>query len=352
VQFKGNHIVLFWIGETIILYWLYTKTKIQLLRYASFIVAILTLLSLLLTWTNVYLSNFAIIPVLLNKGFITTSVVAIALFLYHRLMPAETAAVRRTVLITAISIAYLAGVLEMYYQFSSRYTDVPIHTIYLLAYTFIVAVLLLKIFRKDAAYSTLKLFFTIICFAFYLFGLAELGNISLTLLTKGNGWHFAAHWLAAGILLWMLYDLCKFFFKRKEDEWIIRDASFAWLMAASIILVLSIEMYQVILWSNYKDRADWIWWENLYYKAGLSMLWGICSFAMMWLGMKKSYQPLRIISLTLFTITLGKLFLYDIRNIPPGGKIVAFILLGILLLAVSFMYQRLKKIIIDNKTDQ
>jgi uncharacterized membrane protein len=83
----------------------------------------------------------------------------------------------------------------------------------------------------------------------------------------------------------------------------------------------------------------------------LSILWGLCSFAMMWLGMKKNFRTLRVISLTLFTITIIKLFLFDIRNIPPGGKIAAFILLGVLLLAVSFMYQRLKKIIIENTTD-
>jgi uncharacterized membrane protein len=69
---------------------------------------------------------------------------------------------------------------------------------------------------------------------------------------------------------------------------------------------------------------------------------------MIWLGMQYKFRPLRIISLTLFTLTLVKLFTYDIRNIPPGGKIAAFILLGVLLLTVSFMYQRLKKIIIDD----
>jgi uncharacterized membrane protein len=69
----------------------------------------------------------------------------------------------------------------------------------------------------------------------------------------------------------------------------------------------------------------------------------------MWLGMKYRFRTLRIISLTLFTVTLVKLFSVDIRNIPPGGKIAAFILLGVLLLVVSFMYQRLKKIIIDDK---
>ena len=69
---------------------------------------------------------------------------------------------------------------------------------------------------------------------------------------------------------------------------------------------------------------------------------------MMWLGMQYKFRPLRIISLSLFTVTLIKLFTYDIRKIPPGGKIAAFILLGVLLLTVSFMYQRLKKIIIDD----
>jgi uncharacterized membrane protein len=68
----------------------------------------------------------------------------------------------------------------------------------------------------------------------------------------------------------------------------------------------------------------------------------------MWLGMKHSFRTLRIISLSLFTVTLVKLFVFDIRNVPPGGKIAAFILLGVLLLVVSFMYQRLKKIIIDD----
>jgi uncharacterized membrane protein len=68
----------------------------------------------------------------------------------------------------------------------------------------------------------------------------------------------------------------------------------------------------------------------------------------MWLGMKYSFKTLRIISLSLFTVTLVKLFAYDIQNIPPGGKIAAFIMLGLLLLIISFMYQRLKKILIGD----
>jgi uncharacterized membrane protein len=89
--------------------------------------------------------------------------------------------------------------------------------------------------------------------------------------------------------------------------------------------------------------------SRIYNKTGLPILWGLCSFAFMWLGMRHKFKPLRIISLVLFSITLVKLFLFDIRNIPVAGKIAAFFCLGVLLLVVSFMYQRLKKIIIEDE---
>ena len=79
------------------------------------------------------------------------------------------------------------------------------------------------------------------------------------------------------------------------------------------------------------------------YKVGFPILWGICSFAMMLIGMKMKIKTLCIISLTIFAIALLKMFVFDIREMSKGGKIAAFISLGILLLIISFMYQKLKK---------
>jgi hypothetical protein len=45
------------------------------------------------------------------------------------------------------------------------------------------------------------------------------------------------------------------------------------------------------------------------------------------------------------------LFLVDIRGISEGGKIAAFISLGIMLLIVSFMYQRLKKFLLADESN-
>ncbi len=134
--------------------------------------------------------------------------------------------------------------------------------------------------------------------------------------------------------------------------WKSYETPFTWIATGGIVLLLSVEIHHFIIWINYSKEESWAYWQNLYYKAGLSILWGLCSFIMMWLGMKYRFRTLRVISLTLFTITLIKLFGYDIRNIPPGGKIAAFILLGVLLLTISFMYQRLKKMIIDDTKEE
>ena len=121
----------------------------------------------------------------------------------------------------------------------------------------------------------------------------------------------------------------------------------SWVAVIAIIILLSVEVRHLYVWFMYSDNASIIYAENLYSKAGLSIVWGVSSFILIWLGMNYSFKPLRIIALVLFGITLIKLFAFDIKNIPPGGKIVAFILLGVLLLIVSFMYQRLKKLIIN-----
>jgi uncharacterized membrane protein len=39
-------------------------------------------------------------------------------------------------------------------------------------------------------------------------------------------------------------------------------------------------------------------------------------------------------------VTIGKVFIYDVSQLDRGYRIVSFIVLGALLLAISFVYQR------------
>ena len=123
---------------------------------------------------------------------------------------------------------------------------------------------------------------------------------------------------------------------------------FAWLINIMLLIFFSIECKHLYV-AALATPAGIEMYTTQYLKAGLTIVWAIFSFAVMWLGMKYKNKTLRIISLSIFSLALLKLFLFDIRNISEGGKIAAFIMLGILLLVISFMYQRLKKIIIDNE---
>lgn len=357
VQLEGNFIVLFWASEAVILYWLFRKSGIALLRTASMCIVLLLLASLLINWTQVYLNGSVQIPIVINRAFITSLFAAIALFILHRSMRDEVIEkkkeqdfnlpYRKIVLVAAIATVYLSGVLEIYYQFSTRYPGLGVQSIYISLFSFIVTVVLLRLLLKEKIYPSLKFVLTAFCFALYLVGLSNVYALSNALIAKDHRHLFIGHWFSIIVLLWLLYDLV-LYFRRNVHSWQSYLPAFTWIAAGGIVLVLSVEMHHVITWTTYKNEVDRLWWQNLYYKAGLSICWGLCSFAMMWLGMKYNFKTLRIISLTLFTITLVKLFASDIRNIPPGGKIAAFILLGVLLLVVSFMYQRLKKIIIDD----
>jgi len=243
----------------------------------------------------------------------------------------------------------MTGILETWYQFSHHFPGTNVYVLYLDLYTFLFANVLLLCIRKPV---NLRIVLTALCFAIYLLTMNQNYELSFNMLHSGVGKvHFWAHWISDIFFMKLLIDLALFIKNNiksfKKDEGVLN-----WFISLGFVLFLSIEMYLILLWTNNANSSNWDYWQNLYMKAGLSIAWGVCAFIMMWLGMRFNNKTLRIISLTLIMITLAKLFLNDIRNIPAGGKIAAFILLGVLLLIISFMYQRLKKIIIDDKVKE
>ena len=158
--------------------------------------------------------------------------------------------------------------------------------------------------------------------------------------------HFIAHWISAIFIGLLFYHVIQVI-KEHLPVGAIKAAS--WLIAGAIVLFLSLELSVACNAVFYSSHYPLERITTVYVKTGLPILWGLSSFALMWLGMRNKVSTLRIISLTLFSINLIKLFVFDIRNIPPAGKIAAFFCLGVLLLIISFMYQKVKKIIVQDE---
>jgi uncharacterized membrane protein len=78
-------------------------------------------------------------------------------------------------------------------------------------------------------------------------------------------------------------------------------------------------------------------------KLGLSILWGVYALALIVLGIWRHQKHLRICAIVLFGITLIKLFFYDITDLNTIAKTIVFVSLGVLLLIISFLYQKYRK---------
>ena len=128
-----------------------------------------------------------------------------------------------------------------------------------------------------------------------------------------------------------------------HQEFLKNDFSMAfdYLMHGSVLWILSSEL---IHWMDIFDSTQ-------SYKLGLSILWGSYALFMVILGIWEKTRYLRITAIILFGVTLLKLFFYDVAHLGTIAKTVLFLALGILLLIISFLYNKYKHIIFDENTN-
>lgn len=358
VQLKGHNITLFWAAETVLLYWLHQRSKIVLFKYSSVIVFALLFISLMMDWV-IANDQSTTLPLLFNdwKGIVTnlTVIISLGLYAYLLLKPDDdnhflftiTKKMAASFMATlSAAILYLTCIFTVNWHFAALSSFI-IPNVYHQIITYLFIAVGLIVIKKIKAFDN-PVLQTILILAGFLFFIASSllsGKlVNAVVENRFAGGHLYMHWLADVLLLYLLYQLIVIV-RNNPNKF---GYAFTWLTAVLFVLFFSIECGRLYVY-ELADAKSLSTYQQQYQKAGLTIVWAVLSFAMMWLGMRHKYKTLRIISLSFFTLALLKLFLYDISNISAGGKIAAFIMLGVLLLVISFMYQRLKKIIIDNE---
>lgn len=363
VQLNGNYITLFWATEAVILYWLSVKSKIHIIKNASVVIVILTLVSLGIDWQNNYFSaQVNKLPVLLNKAFITGSVVIAALLVNLRWVRKDeekalfwgalpVAFYTRLLEAATVLVIYMVGFRELYYQSFVITRLYDFRDMILWAYQYVFVAVLLWFVINKRTFSEQKIVAVIAALFLLAYPLADHSIFNLrTACLQHNGinTYFHLHYLipifALGILILLIQFLVKNF---KVPDMVYKWGP--WFLTVAGLHILSTEIIHIWVLSAYRPGFHWAESSRKASKVALPILWSIVSLALMWLGMKKRVKQLRIISLSLFTLTILKLFIYDISNVGQGGKIAAFIILGVILLIVSFMYQKIKDLFVDEK---
>ncbi len=141
------------------------------------------------------------------------------------------------------------------------------------------------------------------------------------------------------LLFWTSYNYIK-------QEFINRHIPFK-----SLLLMFDIGFYFSIWILVSSELLHWLDIFNVKdsYKLGLSILWGIYALCLIILGIYYRKAHLRIGAIVLFSLTLIKLFLYDLSDLGTISKTVVFVSLGILLLIISFLYNKYKQFIFDEE---
>lgn len=75
----------------------------------------------------------------------------------------------------------------------------------------------------------------------------------------------------------------------------------------------------------------------------LSLAWALYSGALVVTGFVRRFRPIRLLGMGLLGVTVLKVFVIDIQQLDRGYRIAAFVALGVLLLAVSLLYQRQRR---------
>lgn len=385
VQLKGNYITLFWAAEAVLLIWLSQRTKIQAFKFASIIVQALMLCSLFMDWQQVYGTENFFPKVVLNKGFITGIAATVSLlatmFLFKKevenihikyitieFSPQKYVAV---LLASSVIIFYITGFLELQYQthqyLASSVAAKTIVGFYHVVFACILSYFLIKTNKpRNIDFATLLLSVNCLLFIFLLsiYPYTELRD-KLDL-TYNSNTAFIFHYFILACIVYSCVLLQKTL-KTKEAFLNTIKKPFVWMLSVFILYTLSSELllHGLYLMTSPIDPANsdnyiaiYNMWNDVLtkiLKTGFPVLWSLIAFSFLAIGIKKQSKDLRVFSLVLLALTIAKLFIYDIKNVSEAGKIIAFIILGVVLLVMSFMYQKIKAIILQdeqtNKTE-
>jgi uncharacterized membrane protein len=78
-------------------------------------------------------------------------------------------------------------------------------------------------------------------------------------------------------------------------------------------------------------------------QVGLSIVWGLYGIALLAIGLRLPSRPLRWTALSLFAITLTKVFTVDMDRLPGLYRVAAFFGLSVLLGAAAWAYQKVTR---------
>ncbi|MNK47570.1 hypothetical protein D3C87_663820 [compost metagenome] len=380
VQLDGGWVTIFWTVEAAILFYLGRVKQIAIYEKLSFPLIFLAFLSLLEDWTTYasYYGSYQIVKPIFNVGFLTAVIFIGSFSWMFSISKKETGKSAewiwmRQILSYSIPsillfVVYITFSLEISkhfnnlfeiskinthpktnadyvsYTYNYNYEKLKIAWIYIYTLFFAAAlsyVNLKKLKSSELAIACLVINLLIITL-FLTNGLYNLSGLrDEYLFPDSNYFSIGAFNIGIRYVAIAFFALLIVIFYRLINSGLFKSSfktAFDYLLYISILWVVSSELINILALAGLDGN----------YKLGLSILWGSYSLFLIGIGLAKNKKHLRIGAMVLFGITLIKLFVYDIAYLSTISKTIVFVSLGVLLLIISFLYNKYKHLIIDD----
>ncbi|AWX45523.1 hypothetical protein HME9304_02543 [Flagellimonas maritima] len=378
VQLDGNWVTLLWAFEASLLFWIGRTKKVAVYEYLSYPLIFLSFVSLIHDWALSYQGNWFYydkkITPFINVTLLT-SIICILSYSFVNWVNGKYPLENKTILSRIMSVCapalvlitlYFAIFLEIDYYFEQIFENTKFEVqgddsynysqynydikdfggIWLINYSLLFLSLLafanIKKIQNRVLGIVVLSFSILVGFIFLTNGLYTLSELRESYLNQTS-----AEYYKIGIFnVWIRYIAIAFFGTLLfAIHKLIRQP----FMRINFEIPFEILVHTSILWIASSELLNWmdIAGSNQSYKLGLSILWGLYSLLLIVLGIWKKRKYLRIVAIVLFGITLLKLFFYDIASLNTISKTIVFVSLGVLLLIISFLYNKYKHIITE-----
>ena len=341
LQFKTHLITSVWAIEASLLLFIWKKTNHNIFKIFFYLLFPLVILSQMMTWTQ-YVTITKPLSVIINPVFLT-SLVVIATVVFNLISlkkdskeKDELEFFENIFKIICFGIIYLSGLFELIYQISSE------SFVFVITYSFLysIAFVTLLLVLKNKLSISENLNNTLIYILLFLFTV----HISTSQIVDGvinKEIDFSFYFIHLIYILPFLYLVLRIipesnFFKEKVGYLVI---------SLTAILSVSFEVYRMYMFSNTVKNENFFRFTEYFSILYLPIIWAILSCSFIFTGLKKNIQELNKIGFTLLGITILKLYLYDVWQMDNVSRIIAFIILGIILLLSSFMFQKFKNML-------
>ncbi len=373
-QFSGHWILKFWAFEMALLFWIGRTKQVKVYEKLAYPLIFLNIVGFINHIDN-YNYNTTQNPILSfwNEYFLTTVILGVMFYLMHIInknekyeLPKNNTIFSRNTLstlfaATLFAIIYVGFYLEINNYFANLYNksfvtitigldtynrpdDIiyNLRDIWVLYYSlfFIIGLFIFNIRKPQNKHLAQVSLISglLVLFLFLTLGLYTLGHLKNSYLNPPTPQYFSRsigllylRYIGFALIASLFYvglKNIKLFFQEQKD----------------LSIIVEIILYITILWCISSEMVNWleIMRYNAVYKTVLSILFGVYALFLIIFGIKKEKQHLRILGMSLFGITLVKLFFYDLANLETISKTIIMIVLGGLLLIVSFVYNKIK----------